>query len=226
MRRLLVLLLGGLLVLTGWVLAPAASACSCAPATTAEQLARADVVFTGTLVSRELLRPDPVTSRSDDPVVHVFAVDTVLKGAAGARQTVVSAASSASCGLGLSGDGPFLVLATAPSDDPTGQLTAGLCSGTGPVPPGLAAQVQVLAAGAGTTGGAGTTVGPGTPGGPGVADVPVDPFMGTYVDPPTSTFLLLLGGLLGLTVLVGGLAAWEGRRADRRELRVVVLTRD
>ena len=48
---------------------------------------------------------------------------------------------------------------------------------------------------------------------------------GTYEDPSTLTFLLLLAGLLALTVLVGGLAAREGLRADRRA-RAALLARD
>ena len=204
MRRLLVLLLSGLLLLTGWVLAPSASACSCAPATPAEQVERADVVFTGTLVSREVVHPVPGVVGSDDPAVHVFAVDAVLKGTASAHQEVVSADSSASCGLDLSGDGPFLVHATDPPGGPEGRLTANLCGGTAPADDELVAQVQALAGG-GATGG---------------------PAVELYEDPSTATFLLLLGGLLALTVLVGALAALQGRRADRRELHVVVLTRD
>jgi hypothetical protein len=214
-RRLLLLLLGGLLVLTGWVLAPAASACSCVPATTAEQLARADVAFTGTLVSREVLRPDPGTSGSDDPVVHVFAVDTVLKGAPAAQQIVVSAASSASCGLELSGDGPFLVLATAPPDAPAGQLTATLCGGTGPVPPELAAEAPGPAG-----------VDPAGATGAGTADGPVDPGAPLYEDPSPAAVLLWVAGLAVVTLLAGVLVVLHGRRADRRALRVVVLTRD
>ena len=208
MRRLLVLALGALVLLTaGWVVTPAAWACSCVPATTGEQVERADVVFTGTLVSREVVHPVPGVVGSDDPAVHVFAVEGRLKGATPAQQTVLSADSSASCGLDLSGDGPFLVFATRPPDAPAGQLTASLCGGTAPADAQLVTEVRTAVLG-------------GTPGGP------VDPAAGTSVETPTSTFLLLLGGLVALTVLVGALAAREGRRADRRALRVVVLTRD
>ena len=219
MRRLLVLALGALVLLTaGWAVAPAASACSCMPATAAAQLDRADVAFTGTLVSREVLRPDPAVSSSIDPAVHVFAVDRVLKGTPAARQTVVSAASSASCGLELTGDGPFLVLATDPPGGPAGELTADLCGGTGPVPPELAAE-QPAPTGPGAGDGQALTGG-------GPPDRSLDVPAGTYEDPSTLVFVLLLGGLLALTVLVGGLAAFAGRRTDRRALRVVVLTRD
>ena len=208
MRRLLVLVLGALVLLgAGWAVAPAASACSCVAATTAEQVERADVVFTGTLVSREVVPRVPGLRSSDDPAVHVFAVQTVLKGTASARQEVVSADSSASCGLALAGDGPFLVHAGEDPGGPPGQLTATLCGGTAPADAALVAEVQSL------TGG-------------GAPELTVDAPPGTYEDPSTATFLWLLGGLLGLTVLVGGLAAWQGRRNERRALRVVVLTSD
>ena len=209
MRRLLVLVLGALVLLgAGWAVAPSASACSCVPATVADQVAGADVVFTGTLLSREVLPPAPGTWTSEAPAVHVFAVRTVLKGTASARQEVVSADSSASCGLELAGDGPFLVHASQAPGDPAGRLTATLCGGTAPADAALVAEVQSL-----------------TGGGP--PPVPtLDAPAGTSEDPSGTTFLLLLGGLLGLTVLVGGLAAWKDRRPDRRPLRVVALTRD
>jgi hypothetical protein len=208
MRRLLVLVLGALVLLTaGWVVAPSAWACSCAPATTAEQVKRADVVFTGTLVSREVVHPVPGTVGSDDPAVHVFAVDTVLKGTAAAQQQVVSADSSASCGLELSGDGPFLVHATDPPGGPEGQLTANLCGGTAPADAELVADTQVLVGG-------------------GVPDGPIGPVIGVVEGPSVATVYWALAGLVGLTVLVGALAAFAGRRRDRRTLTVAVLTRD
>ncbi|MFQ1002095.1 hypothetical protein [Modestobacter sp. SSW1-42] len=208
MRRLLVLLLGASVLLTaGWVLAPPASACSCALQSSAEQVERADVVFTGTLVSREVVHPVPGVVGSDDPAVHVFAVDTVLKGTASAQQEVVSADSSASCGLALSGDGPFLVHASDPPGGPEGQLTASLCGGTAPADAELVAQVQVLVSG-------------------GVPRGPVGPLMPEAASSSAATVYWLVGGLVGLTLLVGGLAALAGRRADRRTLTVAVLTRD
>ncbi|GAB4080886.1 hypothetical protein GCU67_04895 [Modestobacter muralis] len=208
MRRLVVLVLGAFVLLTaGWVVAPAASACSCAPASIAEQVERADVVFTGTLVSREVLHPVPGVVGSDDPALHVFAVQTLLKGTASALQEVVSADSSASCGLALDGDGPFLVHATDPPGGPEGRLTASLCGGTAPADADLVAEVQAL------TGGA-------------VPEQPSGPVIGMAEGSSTTTVAWLVAGLVGLTVLVGGLAALAGRRADRRALTVVVLTRD
>lgn len=121
-----------LLVLAGWVLAPSASACSCAGGTPTELALRADAVFSGRLVSREVL--------GGDTALHVFAVDTVYAGEVAARQGVVSAASGASCGLELTGEGPFLVFATRED----GRLAAGLCGGTTAWTAEAAAEVQML----------------------------------------------------------------------------------
>lgn len=130
------------MVLTGWVLATPAAACSCAGLATAEQFERADVVFAGHLVSREVNGG----ASSSDPALHVFAVDAVFKGTAHARQGVVSAASGASCGLELSGDGPFLVFADRPGEQGDGPYSAGLCDGTAPVTPDLLTEVRSLSA--------------------------------------------------------------------------------
>lgn len=127
------------LVFTGWVLATPASACSCAGLATPEQFERADVVFAGHLVSREVNGG----ASSSDPALHVFAVDAVFKGTAHARQGVVSAASGASCGLELAGDGPFLVFAGGQDGGPH---RADLCGGTAPAAPELVAEVRALSA--------------------------------------------------------------------------------
>ncbi len=125
------LLAGLLLVVAGWVSAPPASACSCTGGTTTDALARADAVFSGRLVSREV---------DDGTALHVFAVDTVHVGEVSARQGVLSAASGASCGLELRGGGPFLVFATRQGD----ALAADLCGGTRPWDATTAAEVQML----------------------------------------------------------------------------------
>ncbi|NEK59522.1 hypothetical protein GCU56_16820 [Geodermatophilus sabuli] len=138
MRRTTTCLLAAcVLLLAGWVWAPAASACSCVGGTTAEHVERADVVFSGRLLSREVAGG----SSSSDPALHVFAVETVWKGTAASEQGVVSAASGASCGLELDGDGPFLVFATTAPDLPTGQLAAGLCGGTARLAADLTSEV-------------------------------------------------------------------------------------
>ncbi|MGY1635864.1 hypothetical protein ACI78V_04330 [Geodermatophilus sp. SYSU D00742] len=127
MRRTSVCLLAVLAVLvTGWVLAAPATACSCTGAPLARQVDRADAVFTGRLVSREVRGG----WSTPDPALHVFSVEAVWKGSVAAEQGVVSAASGASCGLELAGEGPFLVLATGSADLDGGQLSADLCGGT------------------------------------------------------------------------------------------------
>ncbi|MGY1856442.1 hypothetical protein [Modestobacter sp. SYSU DS0290] len=197
------LLLGGALLVAGWVTPSPASACSCTTADTAEQFDRADAVFTGTLVSREVLRPG---GSSGDPALHVFAVDTLHKGVASARQQVVSACSGASCGLELTGDGPFLIFATDPPDLPEGQLAADLCGGTAPLTPQLAAEARGIAA---------------------VADPPTPgPPVGAQAEEADGTkALALVAGAAGAAVLMGALVVVRDRRAARRAT-VLVLTRD
>ncbi|MGY1822390.1 hypothetical protein [Geodermatophilus sp. SYSU D00079] len=127
MRRTTTCLLTALVLLAaGWVLAGPASACSCTGEPLARQVDRADAVFTGRLLSREVHGG----ASSSAPALHVFAVDVVWKGSVAAEQGVVSAASGASCGLELDGDGPFLVLAMGASDPGEDPMSADLCGGT------------------------------------------------------------------------------------------------
>src|SRR5688572_11564441 len=92
------------------VAAPPAAACSCLGTSDAEALATADVAFSGTLV--EVRVPPGETFSSMDPARFIFEVDRVYKGDARARQSVVTPRSGASCGLELSGPGPFLLFAS------------------------------------------------------------------------------------------------------------------
>jgi hypothetical protein len=111
-----------------------ASACSCAvvssvgtPGEAQAAFDAADVVFTGRIVDRD----EPLFAlggSSGDRVILTFAVDAVHKGTATTRQRLGTAASGASCGLEIVGEGPFLVFATADGDG----LTASLCGGTSP----------------------------------------------------------------------------------------------
>src|SRR5215217_6381639 len=144
-RSLVTLLLAVLLSAAGLLLASPAQACSCAEATTAQHFADADLVFTGTLVSREVDHPDWPVMSSGDPALHVFAVDDVYKGEAHEEQGVVSAADSASCGLDLAGDGPFVVFASSDPGLPDGQYRAGLCDGTGLAGTAVVAELEDLA---------------------------------------------------------------------------------
>jgi len=64
----------------------------------------------------------------------------VFKGSAAQRQGVVSADSGASCGLELSGDGPFVVFANREG----AQYTASLCGGSAPLTAALEADLRAL----------------------------------------------------------------------------------
>ncbi|WP_091768963.1 hypothetical protein [Blastococcus aurantiacus] len=144
---LLSALLGALVVLG----ASPAQACSCVGGTTAEFTERADVVFTGRLISRT--EPGGLVRSSADPARHVFAVDAVAKGSASERQEVLSPVSGASCGLELAGDGPVVVFATHTADPHISatwppleddQYFAYLCGGSAPLIPQLEAELGDL----------------------------------------------------------------------------------
>lgn len=108
------------------------AACSCAPLTDAEARGFADAVFVGTLA--EVITPPGPSYSSADPERFVFEVDGVYLGDVFARQSVVTARDGASCGLEISGPGPFLVFARTPDTSTgealEGELTSSLCSGT------------------------------------------------------------------------------------------------
>lgn len=112
-----------------------AGACSCAAVTDREALEEADVLFTGTLVSTASSSGNFVGS--GDPERFVFEVDEVFKGEVSSRQTIVTARSGSSCGLEISGRGPFVVFAYTDSSLVTGaeagELYSYLCSGTRPL---------------------------------------------------------------------------------------------
>lgn len=136
-------LIVGLVVLGS---AERAAACSCAVVSDQEAVANADAVFIGTLV--DIITPTGSAVSSADPERFVFDVDEVFKGEVSERQSVVTARDGASCGLEISGPGPFVVFARTESDGITtgavdGQLYSNLCSGTRPLsngalPAGLA----------------------------------------------------------------------------------------
>ena len=150
-RTLATLLLACLLTSLGLLTATPAAACSCATQTTQQYFDRADAVFTAALVSREEPRGQVVSSA--DPAVHVFAVQTVYKGTALESQEVLSPVSGATCGLELSGTGPFVVFASRSMDlggTPAPalaehQYASLLCDGSGPVTPELEAELAGLA---------------------------------------------------------------------------------
>lgn len=130
------LLVAVLLALSALWASPApAYACSCAATSDDQHAADAAAIFTGTLVENRV--DEPAQTRT-----LTFAVDRVFKGQVTATQVVTSHASGASCGVEITGPGPFLVFAQA---GPTG-LTADLCGGTrsGPAPASLGAGQQPL----------------------------------------------------------------------------------
>jgi hypothetical protein len=152
-------------------------------------------------VSREVSHPQAPISSSDDPALHVFAVDTVLKGTAQERQGVVSADFGSSCGLELSGVGPFAVFATR-SDDVVGdQYAADLCGGTAPVDATLAADLATLAA---------------SPVNPAPSDAPQPGAAGPTAPQPAASSVLVapLAASAALVLLLAGLLL--RRRARRR----------
>lgn len=144
-RRVAVsVLLGGLLFAATVTVATPASACSCAAGTTAEYFDRADAVFTASLFSRDVDHPNWPMASSDDPALHVFTAHVVFKGEVREAQGVVSADSGASCGLELSGKGPFVVFANRDPELPEGQYRAGLCDGSAALDPAVVAELAEL----------------------------------------------------------------------------------
>ncbi len=125
MKRLLV----AAVVAAGALLGPAspACACDCAPLTEAQAFEQADAVFAATLVRRD--EPGGLIRSSTDPVTLTWTVDAVYKGDAGKVQQVMTAESSASCGLEAEVGKRYLVHADAVG----GRLEASLCGGTRPL---------------------------------------------------------------------------------------------
>lgn len=99
------------------------SACSCVGFTDGEAFAASDTVFTGVLL--EIQTPPGDSYSSTDPERFVFDVEEVYKGKAFARQSVVTARESGSCGLELEGSGPFVVFARVETDGIVGGAAEG-----------------------------------------------------------------------------------------------------
>jgi hypothetical protein len=187
------LLLGALLAAAGLIVAPSASACSCAgiPSPTAA-FSSADAVFTGRLVSREVHHPNWPIIGSGDPAVHIFAVDEVFKGAVHEEQGVVSADSGATCGLELTGEGPFVVYAT----ESDGGYRAGLCDGVTTVTAEIESELRAIA---------GTTTG-------GADPAPLAGAAGTDAPGPPKTAV----AAAALVLVLGGALLLRRRRAAKR----------
>jgi hypothetical protein len=97
----------------------AAQACSCAPSSAAEQLARADVAFVG-----EAIR----TVRAEGQTGTAFRVREVLKGRLGRTVVVLHLTSGAACGVQFTPAARRVVLARRTEP---GVLSTGLCSAIG-----------------------------------------------------------------------------------------------
>jgi len=129
-RMLLVLAVAvGMLVLT-----PTTSwACSCAVQSTAEYVGRADTIVDATLVW---------TSTNGLERTYSLQVDKVFKGSAAAREKVLTNASDAACGLGLlATDERYLFFIKG---EHLGQMSSGLCGGTGPYDAARAAEIEAI----------------------------------------------------------------------------------
>jgi len=96
-----------------------------------ENFARSDAVFVGEVVA--YAPPPPPATSSGDPATWTFAVSEVYKGDVGASQEIVSAVSSATCGISVPRQGQVLVFATRQGFQlplAQGQYAASLCGGT------------------------------------------------------------------------------------------------
>lgn len=105
-------------------------ACSCAGITDDEAYEMADVVFVGRLDQTRV--SDEIEFGSTSPARFIFATDSVFKGEAYDRQSVVTAGSGASCGLEIRPGTTTLVFAKigGRSGLVEGELTSDLCTGT------------------------------------------------------------------------------------------------
>ena len=111
------LLLAGVLALGS---AGAAQACSCVPATAAEQLGRADVGFIGQVTK--------VESAGDNEARTTFRIVTPLKGKPGRTVVVRHRTSSPACGVSYKVGARRLVLARKQAG---GEVSTSLCSAIG-----------------------------------------------------------------------------------------------
>jgi hypothetical protein len=89
-----------LAVVIGLALPATASACSCAKLPEAKRFKAADAAFTGTLVSRHALHPDPGgVESSGDPFVHRYRLDHRYKGRLSRTVWVRTVRDESTCGL-------------------------------------------------------------------------------------------------------------------------------
>ena len=125
-RRVLVLLVVGLATVVV-AEAPAHAACTCKRPPLAQQVNKADAVFSGTVT----MASGPTTMGKRQIMSYDVKVDRVYKGdVSSPRVTVKSDADPAGCGLtNMTADTRYLFFARAANDV---NLLANQCSGTGP----------------------------------------------------------------------------------------------
>lgn len=115
-----------------------ASACSCAMRERADAFAQSNVVFIGEI--DEIRRPGGLFFWKQE-ARYIFNVDTVFKGDAFERQSVVTHSDGATCGLEISGPGRFLMFTTTSAQGGpapgAGELASSLCSGNALMGPGF-----------------------------------------------------------------------------------------
>lgn len=123
-------IMGAAVLLVGPSAGPA-QACSCMATTDQQSFDAADAVFRGNVVGYQPPPPKEIMS-SGDPAVWTFAVTEVYKGDVAPSQAVISAVSSATCGIGLPHQGEFLVFVNRRTiyGEPTTDYHASLCGGT------------------------------------------------------------------------------------------------
>jgi hypothetical protein len=107
---MMAILLAAAVLLVGPSAGPA-QACSCVARTDQEAFTAADAVFRGQVTGYQPPPVQPIMS-SLDPATWTFAVSEVFKGDVAPSQSVISAVSGASCGVGFPPQGEFLVFAT------------------------------------------------------------------------------------------------------------------
>ena len=152
LRRVLALALLSTLI---GVVAPVGHvyACSCMQLGAGQALANADVAFVGVVTGlRDPNAGNPLVG-SGDPIVYVFAVESVSKGPAANEITLTSARDGASCGMTFAPADKWRIYANR---DGAGGLATGICSGNElitanaplprPTPGGL--PIELLVAGA------------------------------------------------------------------------------
>ena len=122
-------------LVVSWQQAPRAVACSCVALTPAEQADMADVVARGTVVLVE--RPARPTSSLDD-ATYTVELTQAWKGDPPGTVEVLSAVEGPSCGWEGIDEGMEIIL-FATSDG--GAWRSNLCSGSGPVTEGVAAEL-------------------------------------------------------------------------------------